>query len=198
MSTLAVDNIGLLVTNDPDGGEGPLGVVRDAALVFGDGRVIAVQDAGALADERIDAGGGCVIPGFVDSHTHLVFAGDRSEEFAARMAGAPYAAGGIRLTVESTRAASEQQLADSREHGAARLCALGSPIRRSSRDTRSMSRTGAASVPARRGANRRRHVPRGSPRAAGICGSTGRVRRPGVRRDAPRLRATCPLDRRVL
>ena len=71
-----------------------------------DGRVVAVEAAGALADERLDAAGRCVIPGFVDSHTHLVFAGDRSEEFAARMAGAPYKAGGIRATVASTRAAS--------------------------------------------------------------------------------------------
>ena len=46
-----------------------------------------------------------MIPGFVDSHTHLVFAGDRSEEFVARMAGAPYGAGGIRVTTEATRAA---------------------------------------------------------------------------------------------
>jgi imidazolonepropionase len=61
-------------------------------------------------DSRIDARGRCVIPGFVDSHTHLVFAGERSEEFAARMAGAPYAAGGIRVTVQSTREASSSQL----------------------------------------------------------------------------------------
>ena len=85
MSALAIDNIGLLVTNDPS-----LGSVRDAALVVVDGRVSAVERAGVSADERLDAGGGCVIPGFVDSHTHLVFAGDRGDEFAARMAGAPY------------------------------------------------------------------------------------------------------------
>jgi imidazolonepropionase len=102
VTTLAIDNIGLLVTNDPE-----LGEVRDAALVFDGGHVVAVQDAGggAGADERIDAGGRCVIPGFVDSHTHLVFAGERGDEFAARMAGAPYAAGGIRETVAATRAA---------------------------------------------------------------------------------------------
>ena len=110
MRTLAIDNIGLLVTNDPGRGEGSLGIVRDASLVLGDSRVIAVETAGALADERLDAGGRCVIPGFVDSHTHLVFAGDRSEEFVARMAGTPYAAGGIRVTVESTRAASDELL----------------------------------------------------------------------------------------
>jgi imidazolonepropionase len=110
VTTLAIDNIGLLVTNDPGLGEGPLGIVRDASVVFGGGRVVAVGAAGALADERIDAAGRCVIPGFVDSHTHLVFAGDRSEEFVARMAGAPYAAGGMLATVRSTRAASDEEL----------------------------------------------------------------------------------------
>ncbi len=110
MSTLVLDNVGLLVTNDPELGEGPLGVVRDAGLVVEDGHVAAIERAGATADERLDAGGRCVIPGFVDSHTHLVFAGDRGEEFAARMAGAPYAAGGIRETVVQTRAAPTEQL----------------------------------------------------------------------------------------
>jgi len=78
--------------------------------VIEDGLVTAIERAGAQGDEHIDAGGRCVIPGFVDSHTHLVFAGDRSEEFAARMAGAPYAAGGIRVTTDATRAASEDEL----------------------------------------------------------------------------------------
>src|SRR5918999_2172290 len=110
MSTLVVDRIGLLVTNDPNLGEGPLGLVRDAALVIEDGVVSAVERAGAEGDEHLDAGGRCVVPGFVDSHTHLVFAGDRGDEFAARMAGAPYAAGGIRVTTDATRAASREQL----------------------------------------------------------------------------------------
>ena len=106
MSTLVIDDIGLLVTNDPE-----IGTVRDAALVFDGDRVAAIERAGhADADERVDAGGRCVIPGFVDSHTHLVFAGERGDEFAARMAGAPYAAGGIRETVAATRAASADQL----------------------------------------------------------------------------------------
>ncbi|HEX6389016.1 MAG TPA: imidazolonepropionase [Solirubrobacteraceae bacterium] len=105
MTALVVDAIGMLVTNDPE-----LGVVRDAAVVIENGRVAAIERAGAAGDERIDAGGRCVIPGFVDSHTHLVFAGDRADEFAARMAGAPYAAGGIRVTTEATRAASEDEL----------------------------------------------------------------------------------------
>jgi imidazolonepropionase len=107
---VVVDHIGLLVTNDPALGEGPLGVLRDASVVIVDGVVMAVGPSGALADESIDAGGRCVVPGFVDSHTHLVFAGDRGDEFVARMAGAPYAAGGIRSTVAATRGATEDEL----------------------------------------------------------------------------------------
>jgi len=63
------------------------------------------------ADTSYDVGGRAVIPGFVDSHSHLVFAGDRAEEFAARMTGTPYTAGGIRTTVYATRAATDEQLA---------------------------------------------------------------------------------------
>jgi imidazolonepropionase len=110
MSSLVIDNIGLLVTNDPELGEGPLGIVRDAALVFDSDSVAAVERPGTDADERFDAEGRCVIPGFVDSHTHLVFAGDRSEEFAARMAGRPYEASGIRVTTEATRTAGDEEL----------------------------------------------------------------------------------------
>jgi imidazolonepropionase len=108
--TTVIDDIGLLVTNDPARGEGPLGIVRNASLVTEDGVVIAVERAGAAGDHRIDAEGGCVMPGFVDSHTHMIFAGDRAEEFTARMAGAPYAAGGIRVTTAATRAASDDDL----------------------------------------------------------------------------------------
>jgi imidazolonepropionase len=110
MSSLAIENIGLLVTNDSSLGEGPLGVVRNATLVFEDDGVAAVEHGGATADQSFDAGGRCVIPGFVDSHTHLVFAGDRAEEFAARLAGRPYEASGIRVTTEATRAADEDEL----------------------------------------------------------------------------------------
>jgi imidazolonepropionase len=110
VSALVVDNIGLLVTNDPELGDGPLGVVRDAALVIEGERVAAVERAGTAGDSRLDASRRCVIPGFVDSHTHLVFAGDRGDEFAARMAGLPYEAGGIRVTTEATRAASSDEL----------------------------------------------------------------------------------------
>ena len=106
MSSLAIDNIGLLVTNDES-----LGIVRDAALVIEDDRIAAVERAGAQTDRHIDAGGRCVIPGFVDSHTHLVFAGERADEFAARMAGERYSAGGIRVTTDATRAATADELA---------------------------------------------------------------------------------------
>ena len=109
MST-AVEGIGLLVTNTEEG------ELADAWLVFDNDHVLAVGTGVAPhADERIDAVGRCVIPGFVDSHTHLVFAGDRSAEFAARMAGAPYAAGGINVTIAATRAeASDERPCDGR------------------------------------------------------------------------------------
>jgi imidazolonepropionase len=108
--TYAIDHIGLLVTNDATVGDGPLGIRRDVALVVDAGSVVAIEPAGVRADDGFDAGGRCVIPGFVDSHTHLVFAGDRSDEFVARMAGAPYAAGGIATTVAATRAAPDEEL----------------------------------------------------------------------------------------
>jgi len=110
--TLALDNIGLLVTCDQRHGEGgPLGIVREAALVIEDGRVAAIERAGRSGAERIiDVEGRCVIPGFVDSHTHLIYAGERACEWAARMAGEPYRAGGIRTTVAATAAAGERQL----------------------------------------------------------------------------------------
>jgi imidazolonepropionase len=110
VTSLVVDRIGVLVTNDASLGDGPLGVVRGAAVVVEDGVVVSVGPAGAIADERVDVEGRCVLPGFVDSHTHLVFAGDRSDEFVARMAGAPYEAGGIRTTVDATRSATDDEL----------------------------------------------------------------------------------------
>jgi len=108
--TLAIDNIGELVTNVPDLGAGPLGIIENASVVIDGDTVVAVGPAGAAADERMDAGGRCVMPGFVDSHTHLVFAGDRAEEFTRRMAGEPYDGGGIRVTTEATRTAGRQAL----------------------------------------------------------------------------------------
>lgn len=108
--SLVIDNIGLLVTNDSKLGDGPLGVVHNASVVITDDVVESVGAAGQVADERIDANGRCVLPGFVDSHSHLVFAGDRAEEFTSRMAGTPYDGGGIRTTTEATRAASDDEL----------------------------------------------------------------------------------------
>ena len=114
MSGLLIDNIGSLVTNDSAIGDGPLGLVHDAALVLTDGVVRWAGPRAAIpegaADERVDAGGRAVLPGFVDSHAHLVFAGDRTAEFAARMSGQPYTAGGIRTTVAATRAAATPAL----------------------------------------------------------------------------------------
>ncbi|HEY5886761.1 MAG TPA: imidazolonepropionase [Acidimicrobiales bacterium] len=111
MTATVVEGIGRLITNDADLGLGATGELRDAWLVMGDGVVVATGEGTApAADERIDAAGRCVLPGFVDSHSHLVFAGDRADEFAARMAGRPYSAGGIRTTVEATRAASDDDL----------------------------------------------------------------------------------------
>jgi imidazolonepropionase len=108
------DNIGCLVTNDPSIGEGRLGCRTGSALVAVDGRVAWVGDAGRVPEgaggSRVDVGGRAVVPGFVDSHTHLVFAGERSREFAARSAGGHYQAGGILATVSATRAASDGEL----------------------------------------------------------------------------------------
>ena len=119
MSTL-LTNIGELVTNAGDGqtagarpsGSGAFASITDAALVIDDGRVAWTGPArhAQAADQLVDCAGRVVLPGFVDSHAHLVFAGERSTEFAARMAGLPYAAGGIRTTVAATRAASDKQL----------------------------------------------------------------------------------------
>ncbi|MFI8804090.1 imidazolonepropionase [Micromonospora chalcea] len=109
--SLLVDHIGELVTNDGRDGD-PLGIRRDAALLVEDGQVAWIGSAryAPAADRRIDAGGAAVLPGFVDSHAHLVFAGDRAAEFAARMAGERYTGGGIRTTVGATRAASDDDL----------------------------------------------------------------------------------------
>jgi len=116
VSTL-ITNIGELVTNGPapagpGTGPGPFAAQHDAALVITDGRVAWTGPASQApaADEIVDCGGRAVLPGFVDSHAHLVFAGERSAEFAARMAGTRYQAGGIRSTVAATRAASDEVL----------------------------------------------------------------------------------------
>jgi imidazolonepropionase len=105
--SLLVVNIGELFTADPT-----LGVLHDAAVVTDDDRIVWIgpNAQAPQADERLDARGRAVIPGFVDSHAHLVFAGNRSDEFAARMSGEPYTGGGIRTTVAATREASDEVL----------------------------------------------------------------------------------------
>ncbi|MET8112866.1 imidazolonepropionase [Streptomyces prasinus] len=113
MSSTAIVNIATLVTNDPSLGDtSPLGQLRDAAVVIDGDRIVWTggSSEAPATDDRVDAGGRAVVPGFVDSHSHLVFAGDRTDEFNARMSGRPYGAGGIRTTVAATRAASDAEL----------------------------------------------------------------------------------------
>jgi imidazolonepropionase len=108
MTATLVSNIGELVTNS----DKELGIIKDAALVFENNKVIWIGENrnAPAADKSIDANHGTVTPGFVDSHTHAIFAGDRSKDYEARMAGTSYSAGGINTTVAATRAASDDEL----------------------------------------------------------------------------------------
>ncbi|CAN7231949.1 imidazolonepropionase [Microbacterium foliorum] len=112
MSTSLITNIAELTTNVGSSDGDRFGTLHDAAVLIDGERIawVGSADAAPVADEIIDAGGRAVIPGFVDSHSHLVFGGDRAAEFEARMAGQKYAAGGIRSTVAATRAASDDEL----------------------------------------------------------------------------------------
>ena len=128
MTTRVVRNIGELTTNDPTTGDETLmGRLRNAAMVLDDYRVLwtGPNDRAPAADEMIDVAGAAIVPGFVDSHTHLVFAGERSDEFEARMAGDEYDGGGIARTVEATRAASRDALFDGTARRAGELRANG-------------------------------------------------------------------------
>ena len=131
MSVL-ITSIGELVTNAPRdavsvASPGPFEMLSDGAMILDAGLVAWTGPASAApaADEVVDAGGRAVLPGFVDSHAHLVFAGERGDEFAARMAGLPYSAGGIRSTVAATRAASDNALRENLARLAAEMLAQG-------------------------------------------------------------------------
>ena len=194
-----IDNIGRLITNDAQFEVGATGELRDAWVVMVDGLIELVGTGHApIADQRIDAEGRCVMPGFVDSHTHLVFAGDRSEEFAARMAGQPYAAGGIRTSVEATRAATDDELLvrasslleEARGAGTTTVeiksgygldaAHEARTLRVARQLTEETTFLGAHVVPPE------------------FDGRVGRLRRPRVRRHAGRVRSALPMDRRVL
>lgn len=114
MSDLLVTDIGCLITNEATFDGTPLGLISDAAIAVTDGIVswVGSRSEVNLSDYQnvISANGKTVIPGFVDSHNHLVFASDRATEFSARMQGQPYTAGGINYTVEQTRSASNEEL----------------------------------------------------------------------------------------
>lgn len=134
MSSVAIANIGSLVTNDETLGElgdgtaaSRLGERTNAGMVIEHGRVVWVGDSADLpsADTLVDVGGQAVIPGFVDSHAHLMFAGDRAAEFSARMEGKPYSAGGIKTTVAATRAVSDEQLTENLRRLVAEMHASG-------------------------------------------------------------------------
>ncbi|CAN2199825.1 HutI Imidazolonepropionase and related amidohydrolases [Candidatus Nanopelagicaceae bacterium] len=117
MSSTAFTNIGLLVTNDPGIGEGALGLLKNVTVLVEDGVIVSIGNSIPLGvDTVIDLENRTVLPGFVDSHTHLIFAGDRSDEFAARSSGTAYTAGGIKRTVAATRAATPDQLRVNAQH----------------------------------------------------------------------------------
>ena len=112
---LVVTGISTLVTNDSSLERGKLGIINNAAIVVGDDKKIAwTGEAINLPSEfvgtAINVGGRAIVPGFVDSHTHLIFGGDRANEFEARMSGKTYSAGGIRTTMSATRAATTESL----------------------------------------------------------------------------------------
>jgi imidazolonepropionase len=127
MSSVAITEIGSLVTNDPTLGDGALGIRENAAIVIEHGKIAWIGDSSKVpaVDAAHSVAGKTVIPGFVDSHAHLVFAGDRSEEFAARMQGESYSAGGIKTTVAATRSASNEVLRENTSRLVAELHRAG-------------------------------------------------------------------------
>lgn len=112
MSATLVSGAREVVTGDPGAGRGTLGIIHHGAVVVSDGRIVWVgpRAAAPAADSLLELDERTLIPGFVDSHSHLVFAGDRAQEFTARMAGVPYDGGGIGVSVAATRQASDDVL----------------------------------------------------------------------------------------
>jgi imidazolonepropionase len=128
MTSTLIENIAELTTNDVTlGDQSVMGRLANAAMVIDEQRVLWVgaNSNAPDADERVDAKGAAVVPGFVDSHTHLVFAGERSDEFEARLRGVPYDGGGIHRTVDATRAASRHDLRHGTAKRARELAASG-------------------------------------------------------------------------
>ena len=130
---IVITGISSLVTNDASLERGKLGIINNAALVVGDDNKIAwTGEAINLPSEfggaAINVGGRAVIPGFVDSHTHLVFGGDRANEFEARMSGKTFTAGGIRTTMAATRSATDESLAINAHRLANEACNTGTTL----------------------------------------------------------------------
>ena len=170
MTATVVTGIGELVTCDDTGGD-RLGIRTDAAVVVDEGRIawLGPRSAAPPADAQVDVAGRTVLPGFVDAHSHLVFAGDRAAEFAARMTGEPYDGGGIATTVAATRAASDDEL---RRQLAARMAELRSRRHHDRRDQERLRahrrRRGPAAADRRRG-DHGDHAARGPRRAPGVA-----------------------------
>jgi imidazolonepropionase len=136
VSAVVVHGIGALCTCDPLRGDAP-GVVRDAALVARDGIIVYAGPESGLDRSDVPRGaleiharGDAILPGFVDSHTHIVWLGDRGEEYAQRASGTTYeeiaaSGGGIRATVRATAAGSVEELATAARERARRMLANG-------------------------------------------------------------------------
>ncbi len=178
-SSTVIHGIGRLLTNDPTRGRGPTGELADAWLVVVGDEVVEVGTGSPpAADTAIDADGRCVMPGFVDSHSHLVFAGDRVGEFAARMAGGPYSAGGINVTVAATRLASDDELRRRVGDAACRGPALWDDHDRDQVRLRPGDRPRGTSAACRRRDHVRDDVPRRPRRSRRVHRTGGRLRRP--------------------
>jgi imidazolonepropionase len=110
--SLLIQGISELVTNDAAAGPGLLGIIPKAAVIIQDGRIawVGLAASAPAADTAIDLQGRAVLPGWVDSHTHLIFAHDRVDDFTATVSGTPVTGNGLQIMVDATRAAEDQDL----------------------------------------------------------------------------------------